>query len=103
MDMIEESRRDDKGLVKHAASPNVALITAAHKSNTSSRLPGLFDFTITRQIVCPHQCVIKPRDTGGPILAPIACDFRLRSVVHANVRRSECAIPLLPIVAENSD
>jgi hypothetical protein len=38
MDMIEESRRVYKGFVKRAASPDVAPITAAHKSNTSSRL-----------------------------------------------------------------
>jgi hypothetical protein len=30
MDMIEESRRADKGFVRHAASPEVALIAAAH-------------------------------------------------------------------------
>jgi hypothetical protein len=49
----------------------------------------LFDFTITRQIACPHQCMINPRNTGGPILAPITYDFMFRPVVHANVRRSE--------------
>jgi hypothetical protein len=38
MDMIEESRRVYKGFVKHAASPDADLITAAHKCNTSSRL-----------------------------------------------------------------
>jgi hypothetical protein len=40
MDMIEQSRRVYKGFVKHATSPDVALIKAAHKSNTSSRLQG---------------------------------------------------------------
>jgi hypothetical protein len=38
MDMIEESRRVYKGFVNHAASPDAAQITAAHKSNTSSTL-----------------------------------------------------------------
>jgi hypothetical protein len=87
--MIEQSSRVYKGFVKHATSPDAAVITAAHQSNTSPRLPGLFDFTITRQIACPHQCMINPRNTGGPILAPIAYDFMFRPVVHANVRRSE--------------
>jgi hypothetical protein len=82
MDMIEENRRVYMEFVKHATSPEAALITAAHKSNTSSRLPGLFDFTITRQIARPHQCVINPRKAGGPILAPIAYDFMFRPVVR---------------------
>jgi hypothetical protein len=43
MDMIEESRRIYKGFVKPTTSPDPSPITAAHKFNTSSRLPGLFD------------------------------------------------------------
>jgi hypothetical protein len=33
--------------------------------------------------------MINPRNTGGPILAPIAYDFMFRPVVHANVKRFE--------------
>src|ERR1700682_6247294 len=54
----------------------------------------LFDFTITRRIACPHQCVINPRIAGGPILAPIGYDFMFRPVVHANVRRSGSCDPI---------
>src|SRR5882672_4886271 len=87
--MIEESPRVYKGFVKHATSPEVALITAAHKSNTSSRLQSSSTSRSLRQIACPHQCMINPRNTGGPIFPPIACDFMFRPVVHANVRRFE--------------
>jgi hypothetical protein len=38
--MIEQSPPVYKEFVKHATSPDVALITAAHKSNTSSKLQG---------------------------------------------------------------
>jgi hypothetical protein len=88
-DMIEESPRIYKRFVKHATSPAIALITAAHKSNTSSRLQDPSSSRITRQIPCSHPRMINPRNTGGPILAPIAYDFMLRPVVHVNVRRFE--------------
>jgi hypothetical protein len=87
--MIEESPCVYKGFVK---ARNLAGCSSHHSRSQIQHLfetAMLFDFTITRQIACPHQCMINPRNTGGPILAPIAYDFMFRPVVHANVRRFE--------------